>query len=67
MTDSELDWEPGTVFLRITPKKDERPFVSEHRCWNRTRFIAIRSEEYRKEGGKVEVITEAQYLKEKKR
>lgn len=60
------DWKSGAVFLRVTAKKGATPFVSHHQCWHRDHFIACRAVDYGNEGGRIEVITEAEYLKEKK-
>ena len=64
------------VFLRHTGG-DGNSFVQQHRCWDAEHFVAIRTaeaheaaEKARRDGApaghKVEVITEAQYRKERK-
>lgn len=54
-------WNPGIVFLCITPKPGERSFMSRHQCWNTELFIKSQREAYALDGGVVAVITEAQY------
>lgn len=59
-------WNPGTIYLRITPKVGESSFVSRHQCWDKERFAASQREAHFKTGGVVEMITEEEYNEEMK-
>jgi len=58
-------WNPGVLYLRVTAKKDEPPFVGKHDCWNRDLFVETQRQARQKEGGSVEVITREQYEAER--
>ena len=52
--------ETRQIFMRRTDKKGGVT-ITDHWCWDAQRFIDARMEEARKEGGKVELITQDQY------
>ena len=62
---SNDEWSPGIIYLRVTPAPGKRAYVAMHTCWNRELFIEAENDRRRKEGGKIEVLTEQQYNKER--
>ncbi len=52
--------ETRQIFMRRTDKKGGVT-ITEHRCWDAQLFIDTRMDEARKEGGKVELLTQKQY------
>ena len=63
---SEETWDQGVVFMRHTDKKGSS-YVAQHRCWNRGRFIKVQSAAALKEGGRVEIVDEADYQNSRKK
>lgn len=55
---------PRDLYLRYTGK-DGRSHVMQHRVWDLGLFVETRRAEQVKAGGKLDVITLAEYLREK--
>jgi hypothetical protein len=61
-----MEWKQGTVYMRHT-NKEGKSHISDHPCWQMDLFIAARQKEAQEEGGRVEVVTRADYIAARER